>query len=621
MKFSDLWKRIHPWLGWGWFGVLCLLSIIIVLQILSCGTDGQYVGEAAAVREINEAVLVMKGTESKITLPIRLRDLVPGTEVALRFQFENRERDTYAEVRTAFAPLSVDVNNIRRFQFGAPGDRPACMKDPGTTIHMVPVKSSGMITVTLHYTSPVSRRSISIPSLYVSNQSGLLRRHLYQDGVTIMESAVMIIGGILLMAVSLLVIYLDKKGVLLLWLGAFVALTGLWGCSNCDIILFFVNDPNLWYFVSYLSFFSLLLPLEMFLEESVRFHHEKLLVALRYLLMGLLLAAVFLQFAGIIMFTQTAFIYQLLLPLSILALTFCVIYEAIRYRNRVAFLWMAPMGFISISCITELIRYQNSYGYSGAVFFVQGTMLFALFMCIVGGLQIRESIKISRREREHEYQLSLMNLEIGEQKKYQDTLMEHERELRRQRHDYRHQLTVLLEYVRSGQLDELEGYLNQLRGRIPSARNILYTESHAVNAIIAYYAQLAENAGGKVYTKISLPEDLSVSLEQNLCIIFGNLLENAAEAIQRMNRENDSADRFVRLVAVVHMRNLVIHMENSMTGRLRKWGRFYISSKREEVGIGLTSIANIASLYNGNIEFRSVNGKFISDVYLTMPES
>ena len=68
----------------------------------------------------------------------------------------------------------------------------------------------------------------------------------------------------------------------------------------------------------------------------------------------------------------------------------------------------------------------------------------------------------------------------------------------------------------------------------------------------------------------------------------------------------------------MHMGHLVIHMENSMTGKPRKWGHFYISSKREEVGIGLTSIANIAAMYDGNAEFRCEGNRFISDVYLTI---
>ena len=115
---------------------------------------------------------------------------------------------------------------------------------------------------------------------------------------------------------------------------------------------------------------------------------------------------------------------------------------------------------------------------------------------------------------------------------------------------------------------------------------------------------------------ISLPRELSHSVEQNLCVVFGNLLENAAEAAERIKESGEDTEKRIRLSAVMHMDNLVIHMENSMSGKPRKWGRFYVSSKREEVGIGLTSIANIAAMYGGNAEFRCEEGIFISDFYL-----
>lgn len=88
-------------------------------------------------------------------------------------------------------------------------------------------------------------------------------------------STIMMLAGMIVIFVSLIVIHMDRSGVLLLWLGAFMALTGLWGFSNCDMALFLINDPNLWYVVSYISFFSLALPLELLLENSVKFHQKK----------------------------------------------------------------------------------------------------------------------------------------------------------------------------------------------------------------------------------------------------------------------------------------------------------------------------------------------------------
>jgi sensor histidine kinase regulating citrate/malate metabolism len=106
-------------------------------------------------------------------------------------------------------------------------------------------------------------------------------------------------------------------------------------------------------------------------------------------------------------------------------------------------------------------------------------------------------------------------------------------------------------------------------------------------------------------------------MEQSLCVVFGNLLENACEAVERMEGE-EGTGRFIRLSAVEHMGNLIIHMENSMDGKIRKWGKFYLSSKRQEVGIGLSSISNIAQMHGGDVQFHGENGVFVSDVYLEL---
>ena len=119
-----------------------------------------------------------------------------------------------------------------------------------------------------------------------------------------------------------------------------------------------------------------------------------------------------------------------------------------------------------------------------------------------------------------------------------------------------------------------------------------------------------------------------MELRRLLCVVFGNLLENACEALARLDDGDNggaaAADnggerrKFIRLSAVEHMGNLIIHMENSMDGKIRKWGRFYISSKRQEVGIGLSGISNIAEMHGGNAEFHGPNGVFVSDVYMEL---
>ena len=144
----------------------------------------------------------------------------------------------------------------------------------------------------------------------------------------------MFLLGFLLMLVSFMVVQLDRSGTILLWLGAFMALTGLWGCSSSDIIYFYANVPNLWYMVSYLSFFSLFLPLEFLLDESVKFHYKKPGAILKGILMAAILAALILQMTGSVMFIQSTRFFQVLLPVSIFFYTGMVMFEAVWDKNK-----------------------------------------------------------------------------------------------------------------------------------------------------------------------------------------------------------------------------------------------------------------------------------------------
>lgn len=616
--WKEWWDRFGGRIRWGWFAAFCVCCLILIWRVIPYYVSDSYTGGAAPLRKVNTAEVTVNGSEETVKLPAKISR--EGSETALQaeFHFTNERNDCYVEVRTAFAPLTVYVNGSKMYSFGAEDERPSFMKDPGTAFYMVPVRETGEITVVLQYTFPKTRSTISIPQLLVSNQSGLVRYHTMTTGGVLAASAIMFLAGVILVFVSLIIIRMDPGGYIFLWLGTFIALTGMWGFSNCDMALFFINDPNLWYMLSYISFFSLVLPLELTLENSVKFHRKKPLFLLRIFLMISMLLCVALQMTGTVMFTQSARLYQILIPLSIFTFTFAVLLEAVRYKNKTGMLWVGPMLILSAACVAELVWYKDAVVYSSSQYFVYGVMVFGFFMCMIGGFQIRKSIQLSRREKEQEYRLSLLNREIDEQKKYQDTLLEHEKELRRQRHDYRHQLTVLKEFADAGKLPEIKEYLSRLREAIPTGKDIRYTENPVVNAVVGYYARAAENVGASVNINISLPRELSRSVEQNLCVVFGNLLENAVEAEERIADSGRNVEKKVNLSAVMHMGHLVIHMENSMTGKPRKWGHFYISSKREEVGIGLTSIANIATMYDGNAEFRCEENRFISDVYLTV---
>ena len=145
--------------------------------------------------------------------------------------------------------------------------------------------------------------------------------------------------------------------------------------------------------------FSLFLPLEFLLDESVKFHYKKPGAILKGILMAAILAALILQMTGSVMFIKSTRFFQVLLPVSIFFYTGMVMFEAVWDKNNAGALWSTPMLILTASCIMELVYYVRNVVYASSRYFLIGTMIFCFFMCMIGGVQIRKSIETSRRER------------------------------------------------------------------------------------------------------------------------------------------------------------------------------------------------------------------------------
>jgi sensor histidine kinase regulating citrate/malate metabolism len=124
---------------------------------------------------------------------------------------------------------------------------------------------------------------------------------------------------------------------------------------------------------------------------------------------------------------------------------------------------------------------------------------------------------------------------------------------------------------------------------------------------------MARQAGADVSVNLSIPSTLTTELESDLCIIIGNLMENAAEACARMTEEKE---RFVHVNSVLQHGVLTIVVDNSYEGELRKKGGVFLSSKRDEEGIGLSSVSTVAEKYDGNAQFEEKDGVFQASVYV-----
>ena len=105
----------------------------------------------------------------------------------------------------------------------------------------------------------------------------------------------------------------------------------------------------------------------------------------------------------------------------------------------------------------------------------------------------------------------------------------------------------------------------------------------AVDAVIHFYAGELKQRGILLEHDMMLPENISIS-DTDLCKIYGNLLENAVDAVAEQSREKNP---YVKILTKIKNKKLLIEISNTYTNEIqRKEDRFY-STKHGGFGIGL----------------------------------
>lgn len=182
------------------------------------------------------------------------------------------------------------------------------------------------------------------------------------------------------------------------------------------------------------------------------------------------------------------------------------------------------------------------------------------------------------------------------------------------RHDYRHHIQTMKVHAARGEMEEIQKYLDMLDDDLTNVETVVKTGNRIADAILNSKLSLARERRIQVKTKAEIPVLLSVP-ELDLCIIIGNLLDNAMEACMRVKKKEN---RFIRIYIDIIKKQLYLSVTNSTEGHVRKNGNQYLSSKQGLHGFGILRIDNIVSKYHGYINRQSEPGVFATEVTLPL---
>ncbi len=185
--------------------------------------------------------------------------------------------------------------------------------------------------------------------------------------------------------------------------------------------------------------------------------------------------------------------------------------------------------------------------------------------------------------------------------------------MRSWRHDYHNHLQVMKAQLAAGQAEETKRYLNELEENLDSVDTYVKSGNLMTDAILNSKLTLAKQKKIRVNCKAVLPKEISIE-DVDLCVLLGNLLDNALEACDVIVAE----DRFLRIYMVVNRRQLYISIQNSAKEDLSFNERNYISQKRGSHGLGMKRVKALVDKYEGYLTLANEPGVFAAEVTLPL---
>jgi len=147
---------------------------------------------------------------------------------------------------------------------------------------------------------------------------------------------------------------------------------------------------------------------------------------------------------------------------------------------------------------------------------------------------------------------------------------------------------------------------------LTSVDTVVKTGNVMVDAILNSKLSMAQAKGISVNAKATVSPELPVA-QTDLCVILGNLLDNAMEACMKQAAQQE---RFIRVYIGRFKGQFYISVSNSVGGALKKQNGAYQTTKAGSHGFGLRRVDALIEKYGGYRNRQDEGDVFATEVML-----
>ncbi len=180
------------------------------------------------------------------------------------------------------------------------------------------------------------------------------------------------------------------------------------------------------------------------------------------------------------------------------------------------------------------------------------------------------------------------------------------------KHDLCNHINVIKIYLEIGMTEKGLEYINKISDKLENCRYTTITGNVDIDIILSAKLQKISSIGTKISMNSNVPSEIDIS-NFDLIVIFGNLLDNAYEALI------SAIDKKLELEINYIEDSLYIKISNSHSNNIKIFNGKIVTSKRdkENHGIGFSSVKNCINDNGGKISVEYTKDRF--NVFISIP--
>lgn len=172
------------------------------------------------------------------------------------------------------------------------------------------------------------------------------------------------------------------------------------------------------------------------------------------------------------------------------------------------------------------------------------------------------------------------------------------------KHDLKNRMAGLYYLLEKGTIDQIKEQLRQMYQELETVDDSCYSDNPVVDSVLRIKAGIAKKAGIHMESSVFIPKKMQMDTG-DIGVLYGNLLDNALEACQKVTEEN----RYIQIENKYMDGKLILIIENSKDSGKNP----DLHTTKEDTyshGRGISSIRKVVEKYNGTASFSNKGDSF-----------